>query len=363
MEQETGLALINKVTAVDLFKPGAADDILARIEAEVRATPKDISTEKGRDAIKKLCTKITSSKGFVEEQRVGLVSEEKKKLALVDAEGKKYRDRFDALKQEARKPLTDWENAEKDRVANHEENILAMETAGTLDFGATIAEIQERIRVVSLVDLTTFQEFTERGTSTKNSIMSALETKLKIAEKQEADRIEMEEMRAEKEAREKKDREEQIAREAREKAQQEAEVERQRVEQEKFRAEARVKQVEAEKAAAIEKANKDAEEAEKRHAEATKAARERAERESKEAAERAEKSRAQAIVDEQKRIADEKAKEAAETKAREKDKEHKKTINNAAVAALVVAGLTEAQAKIVILAIAKGTIPAVKISY
>jgi colicin import membrane protein len=189
--QESALAVIESFTGVQLFKPGAMDDILSRIEAEVRSTPKDISTPKGRDAIKSLAHKVARSKTFIEDQRLALVSDEKKRLAAIDAEGKKMRDRLDALKVEARAPLTAWENEEKERTAKHEENIAAMELAGTLDFGASIEEIKERIAVVELVDPSTFQEFKDRATQTKTAVLSGLETKLKIAEKQAADALEM----------------------------------------------------------------------------------------------------------------------------------------------------------------------------
>jgi hypothetical protein len=347
---ESALAVLETKTAIELFKPGAMDDVLSRIEAEVRSTPKDISTEAGRKAIASLAYKVARSKTFIEDQRLALVSDEKKRLAAIDAEGKKMRDRLDALKIEARQPLTDYENAEKERIAKHEGNISAMELAGTLDFGASIDDIKKRIEIVESVDLTVFQEFTDRAKSTKESVLSGLQTKLKIAEKQEADRIEMEKLRVEAEARAKKDREDSIAREAREKAQKEAEAERQRVERDKFEAEARAKQAEAAKIEA--EAKRDAEESAKRHAEATAAALRKAEEDAKAAVE-AEKAR---VAAEAKRVAE-------ETKAREKDKAHKAEVNSAALAGFITAGLSESDAKKAVTAIAKGLIPNVKISY
>lgn len=361
---ESSLAVIETFTAVELFKPGAMEFVVSKIEAEVRATPRDISTEKGRKAIASLAYKVARSATYIEEKRLELVSDEKKRLAVIDAEGKKGRDRLTSLKLEARQSLTDWENEEKDRVARHEGSISAMELAGTLDFGASIEDIQSRIAILELVDLSTFQEFKERATQTKTSVLSALQTKLKIAEKQESDRIEMEKLRAEAEDRARKDREDQIAAEAREKAQREAEAERSRIEQEKFAAEARAKQAEAEKIAAEKKADADrlaeAERVtlqrihdEKLHKEAIEAADRKAERDALAAVE-AEKARVAAEV---KRVAD-------EAKARERDKAHKTTINNQALEALVLhSELSPADAKQVIVAIAKGLIPNIKISY
>lgn len=349
---ESALAIIETFTAVDLFKPGAMDDVLSRIEEEVRATPKDISTEKGRKAIASLAHKVAKSKTFIEDQRLALVSDEKKRLAVIDAEGKKMRDRLDALKVEARQPLTEWENAEKNRTAIHEENIQAMETAGTLDFGASIEEIKNRISILESVDLSVFQEFTDRAKSTKSSVLSGLETKLKIAEKQEADALEMTKLRHEAEERVKRDREIAIAQEAREKAQKEAEAERGRIEAEKFQAEARAKQAEAEKAAA-----------EVRHAEEAKQAKLRAERAAKEALARAEVDRKAAIEAERAKVEQERKRVEAEAKAREKDKAYKAQVNGEALKAFLAAGLDEKMGKLAVTAIAKGLIPNVKISY
>ena len=352
VQESSALAIIETFTAVQLFQPGAMDDVLTKIEAEVRATPKDISTDKGRKAIAALAHKVARTKTFIEDQRLGLVSDEKKRLAAIDAEGKKMRDRLDSLKVEARAPLTEWENAEKERTAKHEENIAAMELAGTLDFGASIETIEERIEIVNMVDPSVFQEFKERATQTKTAVLSGLETKLKIAEKQAADALEMEKLRREAAERETRDREARIAQEAREKAQHEAEAERVRIEGEKYAAEARAKQAEAEKAAAIKKAEQDAVEAEKRHAEATRIAGEQA------------KAREEAAVEAEKaRVAAEAKQSADETKAREKDKEHKAKVNSDALAAFVAEGLTEGQAKLAVTAIAKGRVPNVKISY
>jgi hypothetical protein len=347
VQESSALAIIETFTAVDLFKPGAMDDVLTKIEAEVRSAPKDISTDKGRKAIAALAHKVARSKTFIEEQRIELVSGEKKRLAAIDAEGKKMRDRLDALKIEARAPLTAWENAEKDRIANHEANITAMELAGTLDFGASIDTIKGRITIVSSVDLSDFQEFKDRATQTKTSVLSGLETKLKIAEKQAADALEMEKLRKEAAERETRDREARIAQEAREKAQRESEAERVRIEAEKYAAEDRAKQAEAERAEAVERAQRAAAEAKAREVAQTK----QAEIDCAAAVE-AEKARAAA---ETKRLAD-------ETKAREKDKEHKKTINIAAVDALVSI-VPEDIAKKIVTAIAKGLIPNVKIFY
>jgi hypothetical protein len=90
----------------------------------------------------------------------------------------------------------------------------------------------------------------------------------------------------------------------------------------------------------------------------------KAERDAKEAAERAERDKADAVEAERKRQNDARLAEESATKAREKDRDHRAEVNNAAVAALVLTpGLDMDAAKLVITAIAQGKIPNVKVVY
>jgi FKBP-type peptidyl-prolyl cis-trans isomerase len=66
---------------------------------------------------------------------------------------------------------------------------------------------------------------------------------------------------------------------------------------------------------------------------------------------------------ERQRVADEQRAEAEAAAKREADKAHKAKINNEALTALVAAGLSDADAKAAIGAIAKGLVPNVKINY
>jgi len=71
-----------------------------------------------------------------------------------------------------------------------------------------------------------------------------------------------------------------------------------------------------------------------------------------------------AIQRERDRVAREQQAIKDDQERRERDTEHKKTVNNAALSALVEhAWLTEEQAKLVVKAIAYGRVPAVTINY
>jgi colicin import membrane protein len=373
---ETGLSIIESTAAAQLFTPGFLDPIVGRIEREAReeAAKLDISTVAGRKAIASLSFKVAKSKTFVDSKRKELVADEKKRLAAIDAEGRVVWNRLEALQEEVRKPLTDWEQADKIRVAALEFKVISMAGLAEIPFGASVADIEAKIAEVNALDMTNMQEFTSRAELAEKTTRDYLSKALAEAQQREAEKAETIRLRAEAAERERKDNEERIAREAREKAQREAEVERQRIEQEKFEAEARAKQAEAARAeserlaeerrvAAEARAKQEAEESAKRHAEELAKAEERRKLEAKIAEEVAENRRLAAIEAERERVAAEARKVAAETEAREKDKKHKSAVLGAAKDALIAAGIPEEHAKAAVLAIQRGQVPAVRIEF
>lgn len=349
------LVTIETLTPEVVFAPGGVDAIISKLEADVRSVKTDMSTEAGRKEIASLAYKVARSKTALDDMGKDLVSGLKAQAGKIDAERRVIRDRLDALKDEVRKPLTDWENADKERVAAHEQAL-----AGMIQLIHTPATCSDDIRRY-LSDLSQaaqrdWQEFASRATATADEVRASLNRSLADMVKREAEAAELARLRAEQAAREQKEREDRIAAEAAErariaaetKAKQEAEAtaakadaERRRVEQEAAAALARAERAEAERKAAAEKALRDA----------------------REAAEAAERKRVAAIEDERKRVADEKARADAETAKREADKQHRAKINNAAVLAFIAGGMTDADAKLAVTLIAKRQIPAVSISY
>lgn len=107
------IAVIEQKDIVSVFTTENGVDVLfEQLANEVRAEVPDLTTKKGRDRIASLAYKVSKSKGVVDEHGKDLVSAEKARLALIDADRKKWRDKCDALRDEIRQPLTDWENAE-----------------------------------------------------------------------------------------------------------------------------------------------------------------------------------------------------------------------------------------------------------
>lgn len=112
--KEIVIPTANKLAAFTAEK--GLDPYLKIIKDEVDSFVPDLTTAKGRKAIASLAAQVRSSKVALDKSGKTLVDELKKQPKLVDAERKRMRDRCDELAIEARKPLTDWEDEQK-RVA------------------------------------------------------------------------------------------------------------------------------------------------------------------------------------------------------------------------------------------------------
>jgi hypothetical protein len=313
----TALIAIETITAAKLFVPGGVEEIISKLELDVRALPKgDATTEAGRKEIKSLAYKIARSKTALDGLGKEHVAELKRMADVIDADRRIIKDRLDALQEEVRKPVTDWEDAEKRRVEQHENALSAVRAAAVIGPAVTSAEIAERAQLVMTIAKRDWQEFANQGEQAIKETTEALHTAMTAAVKREDEAAELARLRAEAAAREQKDREEQIAREAAAKATAEAEA----------RAQADIARLEQERLAADARAN--------------------------------------AAVDrELERIAEEKRLAEVAARAREADTNHRRAVNLAAVAALVEGGMSEKAAKLAIALIAKRLIPAVTITY
>jgi len=110
------LSKVENITALEVFTSGNAETLISQIESEVRSFVPDLKTVKSRKEIASLSAKVSKSKVVLDGLGKNLVADWKTKAKAVDTERKMVRDRLDALRDEVRKPLTEWEEAEKARV-------------------------------------------------------------------------------------------------------------------------------------------------------------------------------------------------------------------------------------------------------
>jgi hypothetical protein len=314
-----------------LFVPNGLDKILALIRQKVDDFKPDVSTEKGRKEIGSFARKIASSKSRLEDYGSNLSMDIKRQAAGIDSERRRMKAELDGLRDRVRKPLTDYEEAEDNRLKEHEDALLAVAELANVPFGAGVVEIEGRLAKLDEFALRPWQEFSARFSQANDAVTLRLgrilqESKERDAlqaafAKSEAERIEREAREsAEKVAREQKERDERIAKESADAATKKAEAQRLEVE---GRAKA------AEQAAADATAKAWA--AEKRRADEAA----QAERDRKTAAEKAERDKQAAVDAERKRQADAKVAEAAAQAKREANKKHVEKINAEVVEALL----------------------------
>lgn len=297
-EPSTALALPDTPVLVAAFSaPEKMEAILTRIETEVRAVAPDLSTATSRKAIASLAFKVARSKTALDEVGKEITEDARKQIDAVNAKRRDIRERLDALKTEVRAPLDEWEAAEAARVADLEDHLRDF-TDDLPGPDASSAEIAETIADIEAIPVdATWQEFEGRAAAAKTGTLNVLNDLLVKARAREAERAELERLRAEAAARE--------AAEQRRLADERRKAEAERIEREKAEA--------AERAA--ERARHDAEvraEAERRAA---------AEREAALKQELARMTARQELAAQQERdrIAAEQAKADAERRAREAD--------------------------------------------
>ena len=309
-EQATEVKNLQKVERLTpaVFEPKKIKKLVADIRREVLSLVPDASTEKGRKEVRSLAYKVSRTKTTLDNMGKDHVAEIKAKAKATDECRKTWRDAMDELRDQVLKPVIEYEQREENRVREIEDRIAHIRSFAQADDGEgrffTSAELRDRRDQLHALDVDedTFAEFTEKAHAQWGYVAKTIETLIAGAEAEEAKAAEEEALR-QKQAEEAKAAEEKRIREeaaAQERARIEREQERKRIEEENARMQ------------------------EEREAEALRAA-------------------------EQKRI---------------QNKQHRGKVNREIVASLQEhAGITEATAKAVVTAVAKGQIPGMTINY
>lgn len=343
---------ISAELAPTIYGHSKLDAFYDRVASEVKTEVPDLSTKKGRDRIASLSAKVSRSKTAVEKPGRDYLKKIKELPKTIEVELREFCQKMDALRDEVRQPLTEWEKAEAQRVANHEMAIQEIKLrieCRDLNIDETRRNIQW---LTGLVINESWEEYEAEAHRVKESALIQLNVHLEDCEQREAEQAELARLRAEAAAREQKEREERIAREAEERARREAEAaaqaERDAVAKREADAKAAAERRELELKLQAEKAEREKQEAINRAAQEKAAAEER---------------QKQAVEAERKRQADEIARQEAEAKAREADRKHKQAILGAAKDAIIETGVTNDQAVKIVKLIAAGGVPNVRISY
>jgi len=321
--QEDKNKMSNQLITVEALSNNALDaftgnvdtlgNLLLQIEQEALSLVPDVSTAKGRYAIRTNATNVAKTKVRIDKEGKLLADKQKEIPRLIDASRKKARDFLEALQDKVREPLTDYEEKQK-------QDVLEAECIAKELLEAGQAQKQFLIDWDNAIFLNDKFDFEKEKTEI---------AKAKKAEQDEKDRLA---------------REAELVEQGRIKAENEAKAAIAKAEREKIEAEQREKQ-------AIEYAR-----IAKDHAELAEKQRLIAEEKARVTAlEKAEQQRLQAIEDERKRIEAEVAKQKEIEDKKAANKKHQAEVNNAIKSALIKNGFTEDDAVKIITLAAKKT--------
>ncbi|MGK4282291.1 hypothetical protein ACH1ZL_06500 [Citrobacter freundii] len=306
--------------APSIYVENGLEKFLEQIRESVKEVP-DLSTVKGRARIASLAAQVSRSKTAVEKPGRDYLRHLKEAVKPAEAELRRFVSACDEMRDEVRRPLTEWE-AEQERIKAEEaakkkaeedrkqfeldhEIALLMNDAFDRELAEKKAE-EERQRIAHEEELKR-----QAAEQAKREAEEKAAAELAAAKKREEDAIAA------------KAQAELLAKQAQERAEQEAKDAAAKAEADKKAA------IAAEQRKAQEEADRIKREAEQKEA---------------------------ARLAEEKRISDEKAARAA-------DVEHRRAINASAVQALIEHGIPEDWAKACVVAIARGKVPATTINY
>ena len=294
--------------------------------ARAEAAKVDATSTVGRAALVSIAFKVARTKTGLDGLGLSLTEQWRKRTGSVNADRNRLKLVLDELRDEVRRPVTEWEEADKLRRQAHEDAVNDILYLGQFDTTEpAAADIADRLAQAQEVGTRDWEEFAERAAQARADTVDRAELDRLRAEAAERKRLDDERLAAERAAqaeRDRAEREAKIAAQAADKARRDAEA-----------------KAEADRLAADRRA-RDAEEALAR-----------AERDRIAAAEKAERDKLAAIEAERQRAAAQKAQEEAAERARAEDKRRRGRVHKAE------------HGRAVIEAIARGQVPAVGIRY
>ncbi|HEI6857392.1 TPA: hypothetical protein SK265_000092 [Yersinia enterocolitica] len=314
-DENTGLVVIDikPESYPTLYVTNGLDQYLDQIRQAVNEVP-DVTTAKGRARIASLAASASRSKTAIEKPGREYLRHLKEQPKIIEAELRRFVIECDEIRDETRRPLTEWE-AEQERLKQEAEaKKKAEELAAEIEVAHEMALLMNDAFDRDAKAKTDEVERLRKAHEEFIAQQAAEKAKREVEEKAKRD-IEAAEQR-ERDAKLAQERAEQTAKDAAAKAERDAKELAERVEREKQEA------IAAEKIKAQQEA-------------------ERVQREAKQ--------KEDARLAEEKRVADEAAKKAA-------DKAHQAEVNNKAIAVLTSAGIDAECAKACVVAIIKNQV-------
>ena len=114
MNAKLEIVAIEQPEIIEAFKvEGGTRALFERVSENARSVVFDMGVKKDRESLKSFAYSLARIKTTVDNHGKELVSGIKQQAAVIDADRKFWRDNMELLQDEIRKPLTDFEQAEK----------------------------------------------------------------------------------------------------------------------------------------------------------------------------------------------------------------------------------------------------------
>ena len=143
------LISVEDIDPLEVFTNDGVKPIIEAIRDKATDFEADASTVKGRKEIASMAAKVSRSKTFLDGIGKELVADWKAKAKVVDISRRTIRDELDKLKEEIRKPLTDWEAEEQARADRLSAEIAKIESLGSDLSGCSSEDLSQRLEAAT----------------------------------------------------------------------------------------------------------------------------------------------------------------------------------------------------------------------
>ena len=168
------LVLCNKSSLEKAFMNGSLKPVLEKIREVSTNFVADASTEKGRAEIKSMARKVASSKTYLDALGKSITEDWRAKTKIINGERTSLVEYLDNLKEEIRKPVTDFENIEKDRIQKIQDKIEGIERSVSIQVSNSKEAHDLISSLENIIIDESFQEFESKARHVRDNALAML---------------------------------------------------------------------------------------------------------------------------------------------------------------------------------------------
>lgn len=204
MSESTELTVLTGATPLAVIqKKDVREAVIAAVTEKVRNHVPDVSTAKGRDAITSLAWMVTRTKTAIDEAGKKLGENARRELDAINSVRTDIRKKLEVLADEAKAPLTAWENMHEAQVEKATQLERAFKAMRIVESGTSLEDVRKRVTALKGKDIVPAEvgaDLAPQLAQLRDEVVAELLIAVVRLEKEEADRAEL--LRLQQEARE-----------------------------------------------------------------------------------------------------------------------------------------------------------------